>query len=404
VSASIPTFADLKARWPLLAGTAAVLVVGAVVLFAGSGQSKQQNARPPIPVAVAKVDKRDVPHMFDVAGTVESLHSVVIRTQVDGVLTSVEFKEGDQVAAGQLLATIDDRAAQAALAAAKAQLARDEAQLRTAERDLQRGKELVAKGAISEAAMDKYIAAADQFRAMVQMDRANVKKAEVDLSYTRIKSPVAGRVGIRRVDPGNVVRATDANGLVTVAQVDPISVVFPVAQAVLGDLRNDVNSNGGGQVEAFDRMTNQVLAHGRITAFDNAVDITTGTAKVRAEFDNKTEALSPGQFVAVRLRTAVSAGVLVVPTVAVRPGLDGNYVFRIKDNVAERVNVSLGYADDKVTVITTGLEAGDDVVVDGVSRLTPGAQVTIKETPQATKAKSAAAAPTLPQGSLMGMQ
>ncbi len=405
MSISIPSFAAVKVRWPLLAGSAAVLLVGGVILVSGAGQSKQQNTRPPVPVAVAKADRRDVPHMQEVAGTVESLHSVVIRPQVDGILTSVEFKEGDQVSAGQLLAVIDDRAAQAALASTKAELARDEAQLRAAEQDLLRGQELVSRGAVSQAAMDKYVAAADQYRAMVQMDKAKVKSAEVAVSYTRIASPVSGRVGIRRIDPGNVVRTSDANGLVTVAQVDPISVVFPVAQAALGDLRTDVSSAGGGLVEAFDRMTGEVLAIGHITAFDNTVDMATGTAKVRAEFANKSDLLSPGQFVAVRIRTGISQNALVVPTVAVRPGLEGNYVFRIVNNVAERVPVTLGYADDDVTVITKGLNVDDMVVVDGASRLNPGAAVTIKETPQADKAKSAAAATSsyaMPSGGLGG--
>ncbi len=408
MSITIPGLTVSKARWPLLAGSAAVLLVGGLILATGTGQSKQQNTRPAIPVAVAKVDQRDVPHVAEVSGTVESLHSVVIRTQVDGILTSVEFKEGDLVKEGQLLATIDDRATQAALAAAKAELARDEAQLRAAEQDLVRGRDLVARGAVSQAAMDKYVAAADQYRAMVQMDKANVKKAEVSQSYTRIVSPVAGRVGIRRVDAGNVVKTSDANGLVTVAQVDPISVVFPVPQSSLGELRADAGSLGGGKVEAFDRMTGAVLATGRITAFDNTVDMATGTAKVRAEFENKNDVLSPGQFVAVRIRTGVSANALVVPTVAVRPGLEGNYVYRIVNNAAERVSVKMGYSDDNVTVIAEGLSPGDMVVVDGASRLSPGSAVTVKETPQGDKAKTAAALPTAssraPVGGALGMQ
>ncbi len=402
MSISIPGLTVSKARLPLLAGSAALILVGGILLVAGSGQTKQQNTRPAIPVAVVKVDQRDVPHVAEVAGTVESLHSVVIRTQVDGILTSLEFKEGDQVKEGQLLATIDDRATQAALAAAKAELARDEAQLRAAEQDLQRGKDLVARGAVSQAAMDKYVAASDQYRAMVQMDKANVKKAEVNQSYTRIVSPVSGRVGIRRVDAGNVVKASDANGIVTVAQMDPISVVFPVAQGALGDLRNDAGSLGGGNVEAFDRMTGAVLATGRITAFDNTVDMATGTAKVRAEFENKSDLLSPGQFVAVRIRTGVSKGAFVVPAVAVRPGLEGNYVFRIVNNAAERVVVQLGYSDDNVTVIAEGLNAGDMVVIDGASRLSPGSAVTVKETPQGEKAKTAAAFGST--NSALGMQ
>jgi len=387
----------IKTRWPLALAT--IVVVASVTVFFGfSSTKKPPPARAPVPVAVATVELRDLPHFLEVAGSVESLHSVVIRPQIDGILTTAQFQEGDLASRGQLLATIDDRAFQAALAAAKGELARDKAQLRSAEQDLARSLELVQRGAVSRQVLDKQTSVVDQLKAAVQVGEAKVKTAEVNLSYTRIFSPVTGRVGIRRVDAGNFVRASDPNGLVSVAQIDPISVLFPVAQSVLGDLRADVNRSGGGGVDLFDRNTNEVLARGRITAFDNGVDQTTGTAKIRAEFDNKSERLSPGQFVAVRIRTGISSGALVVPAVAVRPGLEGNFVYRVVNNTAERVIITLGYTDDAFAVIAQGLNAGDVVVVDGASRLTPGASISIRESQSKAKSNAADSSAGLAQG------
>lgn len=367
-----------KARWPVV--VIALIAAGAAAYrFMPSGPATQEVRRPPIPVVVAAVERHDVPHTAEVAGTVESLHTVVIRPQVDGILTEIQFNEGDQVEDGQLLAVIDDRAFQAALAAAKAEVTRDVALLRAAEQDLIRSRELVQRGAVSQAMVDKQTAEVDQLKAAIQVAEAKVKTAEVNRSYTRITSPVRGRAGIRRIDPGNLVRSNDPNGLVTIAQVDPISVVFPAPQSILADLRAYSRTANGGTVEAFDRMSNQVLARGRITAFDNTVDITTGTAKVRAEFDNKNELLAPGQFVSVRILTGISEGALVVPAVAVRPGSEGNYVYRIVEGTAERVNIALGYTDDSIAVITDGLAEGDRVVTDGMSRLANGAHVTLRD-------------------------
>jgi RND family efflux transporter MFP subunit len=382
-----------KTRWPIF-GVALLAAGAAAYQFLPRGPSTQEVRRPAIPVVAVAVERHDVSHAAEVAGTVESLHSVVIRPQVDGILTEIQFNEGDQVEEGQLLAVIDDRAFQAALAAAKAEVTRDVAQLRAAEQDLVRSRELVQRGAVSQAMVDKQTAEVDQFKAAIQVGEAKVRTAEVNRSYTRITSPVRGRAGIRRVDPGNLVRSNDPNGLVTIAQVDPISVVFPTPQSILAALRAYSRTKNGGTVEAFDRMTNQVLARGRITAFDNTVDITTGTAKVRAEFDNKSELLAPGQFVSVRISTGISENALVVPAVAVRPGSEGNYVYRIVEGTAERVNVALGYTDDDIAVITEGLSEGDRVVTDGMSRLATGAHVTLREAGARGAGSSAASGAT----------
>lgn len=391
-------------RLPLIAGGASILLVGAVVFFTSSGESKQQVARPTVPVVTAQTEQRNIDHMIEVAGTVESLQSVVIRAQVDGVMTTVRFQEGDLVEAGQVLATIDDRSLQAALSASKAQLASDKAQLHEAEMNLARYQELVTRNAVSRQMLDNQVAVLGQRKAAVQMSEAAVKTAEVNLSYTRITSPVTGRVGIRRVDAGNYVRASDANGLVTVAQVDPISVLFPVPQDELAKLRQDAASAGGGTVQAFNRDTGELIAQGRISAFDNVIDAATGTAKIRAVFDNNPEKLSPGQFVAIRARTGMTPNALVVPAVAVRPGLEGQYVFRIVNNAAQRRDVKLGYTDGDVAVIAEGLDAGDQVVVDGMSRLTEGVAVKARQTDNNANTKAPKAKSELPGGPVMGMQ
>ncbi|WP_207796750.1 efflux RND transporter periplasmic adaptor subunit [Sphingomonas oleivorans] len=363
----------------MIASAGAIVGIGVAGAFvAGTGQSQQGPAAPPpVPVSTVHAEQRDVPHLVEAVGTVASLQNVVVRTQVDGILTQLFFREGDSVRKGQLLATIDDRALRAALAAAEAQLARDAAQLRMAELDLSRYRNLSERNAISRQTVDQQTAQVDQLRAAVQLDRANVDTARVNLSYTRIVSPVGGRVGIRRVDAGNLVRMGDADGLVSVAQVNPISVVFPVPQAALAHLQASVRSPGGAAVEAMDRESGASLGNGRIVAFDNAIDTGTGTARVRAQFENGAEQLSPGAFVSVRMRTGLTPNAIVLPAVAVRPGLEGHFVYRVRNGAAERVPVELGYANDELAVVARGIAAGDVIVSDGYSRLTSGSKVAI---------------------------
>lgn len=364
-----------------IGGIALVVVAGgSVALFSGAGQTQQVGAAPPpVPVSVVLVEQRDLPHLVDAVGTVESLQNVTVRSQVDGVLTRVLFKEGDLVAKGQLLATIDDRALSAALAAARAQLTRDEAQLRIAQLDLDRYRSLLERNAISRQTVDQQSAQVDQLRATVELDQANVDTARVNLSFTRIVSPVAGRVGIRRVDAGNLVRTSDVNGIVSVAQVNPISIVFPVPQAILGNVKANGQTRQGAVVEAQDRDSAKTLGTGRITAIDNALDPTTGTARVRAQFDNASERLAPGAFVSVRLRTGFTPGAVVVPAQVVRPGVEGSFVYRVRNGAAQRVPVQLGFSNDEVAVIARGLAPGDIIVSDGYSRLADGTKIALTD-------------------------
>lgn len=382
------------------AGAVVALGLGGLVYLWASANGPRQQVVSAIPVKTVEVARRDVAHQAEVVGTVESLQSVTIRAQVDGILTAVNFQEGDDIKAGQLLATIDDRALLAAVAGAKGQLARDSAQLNAAERNLERYRNLIARGTITQQAFDQQLATTEQLRASVQISQANLDMAEVNLSYSRIRSPVNGRAGIRRVDVGNMVRPADANGIVSVAQVNPISVVFPAPQTMLAALRASVGVAGGDVAEAIDRETGQTLAVGRITAFDNTIDAASGTAKVRAQFDNSSDRLAPGQFTAVRIRTGLSTNALVVPSSTVRPGLERPFVYRVASGKAERVDVVVGYADDDVTVVSQGLNEGDVLVYDGYSRLKPGTPV--KDVERVTPLGPSAA--TAASGDASGLQ
>jgi membrane fusion protein, multidrug efflux system len=346
--------------------------------LAAAGQTQAIAAPPPpVPVRTVLAELRDVPHEVDVVGTVESLQSVVIRPQVDGVLTELLFEEGQLVSQGQLLALIDDRTQQAALAAALAQRDRDLAQLRGAELDLSRYQSLVERDAISQQLLDQQRALVDQLRATAQLGSANIETARANLSFTRIVSPVSGRVGIRRVDAGNIVRTTDPDGIVSVAQVDPISIVFPVPQTQLTGLRVSANDPAGATVIAVDRDTGTELGSGIITAFDNALDTRSGTARVRARFDNASGVLAPGTFVAVTMRAGITEQGVVLPASAVRPGVEGRFVYTVVEGSARRVPVEVGYANDQVAVIESGVSPGDQVVSDGFSRLRDKAPVVV---------------------------
>lgn len=361
----------------LLAGALALVFI-AMLWAVSRGRSDTGPATPPpVPVEVVSAARRDVPHVVEAVGTVQSLQAVTVRTQVDGFLTRILFREGDTVARGQLLATIDDRALSATLAAAQAQLSRDQAQLRLAELDLERYVNLLDRDAIARQTVDQQRAQVDQLRAAVALGRANVNAARVNLSFTRISVPVSGRVGIRQVDQGNLVRTSDAAGIVTVTQMDPISIVFPASQSILARLAANRDDPDARVVEAIDRETGKTLGQGEILALDNQIDAASGTARVRARFPNGAETLTPGAFVAVRVRTGHSPGAIVLPANVVRPGVEGPFVYRVERGVARRVPVSLGFHNDAVAVIARGVSVGDAIISDGYSRLRDGSPVSI---------------------------
>lgn len=362
----------------------------AVVLLAAGGYrwsakgsekpAKQGNAgRSAVPVLVVAAEQRDVPQRISGIGTVQSMHTVVLRPQVTGVITEVLFKEGELVELGALLARIEDRSIRAALAEAQAEKTSREADLRIAELDLSRYGGLRDRSVIPRQTIEQQAALVEKLKATIQASEARIAAQRVQLSFTEIRSPVRGRVGIRRIDPGNLVQAGDESGLVTVTQVDPISIMFTLPQELLPRLRQATRSTQLVRVAAFDGNgngdRNEPLAQGRLTTLDNQIDVATGTLRLRAEFENDDGELWPGQFVTLQVETGVSVDAIVVPAHAVQQGLKGPFVYRVLNDKAEMAPVVTSYVDDEIAVIAEGIVPGDLVVVDGHSRLKPGAAV-----------------------------
>lgn len=363
------------------AGSIVVVVLIAWRLLAGSLAADPHEGPAPVPVSVTEVEQRNVPQLATGIGTVQSLHNVVLRPQVSGIVTEVLFTEGQQVKQGQLLARIDDRTIIANLRQAEAEKARNEAQLKAAKLDKSRYDNLLAEEAISRQTVEQQVAQVEQLEAAIRANEATIAAQQVQLSFTKITSPVNGRVGLRRVDAGNLVQVGATDSLVTVTQVDPISVIFTLPQELLTRVQGLTNGHSHAHVGAYDRDGGVLLAEGKLTTIDNQVDASTGTIRMRAEFVNKDGKLWPGQFVTVRLQTGVSDNALIVPARTVRQGLQGSFVFRVREQQAEVVPVQVGYRDDEIAVIQQGLAKGDSIVTDGHSRLTPNAKVTLVEGP-----------------------
>ncbi|MDH0645439.1 efflux RND transporter periplasmic adaptor subunit [Pseudomonas sp. GD03858] len=369
-----------------------VLAALALVLLAGVGAwlSLRQQApanRPSsaVPVRVVAVAQQDVPRYLSAIGSVLSLHSVEVRPQVEGVLTQVLVKEGQWVKEGDLLATLDDRAIRASLDQARAQLAQTQAQLQVGNVNLRRYQLLSTDDGVSKQTLDQQQALVNQLQATIKGNQAAIDNAAVQLSYTQIRSPVTGRVGIRNVDPGNLVRTSDTQSLFSVTQIDPIAVEFALPQQQLPVLQGLLESATPAEVEAYMDADGErsLLDKGHLTLIDNQVSANTGTVRVKAEFDNKHGRLWPGQLVTVRLRTAVDENALVVPPPVVQRGLDGHFVYRLDGDKVSAVPVKVVYQDSTLNIIA-GVKAGDRLVLDGQSRLKPGS--TIEVTPDAPAA------------------
>lgn len=366
------------------------LVVSVLIVLAGvatwsltrSGQTK--SALPAAtPVQVSRVVQRDVPRHLTAIGSVLSLHSVVIRPQVDGILNRLAVKEGQQVKIGDLLASIDDRAIRASLEQARAQLAQSQAQLQVAEVDLKRYRLLSEDNGISRQTLDQQQALVNQLKATILGHQAAVAAAQVQLSFTQIRSPLEGRVGIRVVDEGNFIRASDAQGLFSVTRIDPIGVEFSLPQDQLQTLQNLLQAPTAAKVQAFlgpDDATATVLGEGHLRLIDNQISATTGTLRAKAEFANAGQKLWPGQLVNIRIQTGLERNALVVPPIVVQRGLDQHFVYRVKGDSVESVPVELRYQDSELAIIT-GVNLDDVLVSDGQSRLKPGAKVEIIQAP-----------------------
>ncbi|AZF51425.1 Multidrug efflux system MdtABC-TolC, membrane fusion component MdtA [Pseudomonas sp. R4-34-07] len=374
-----------KRNTALLVGALLVLALAAWTL---TRPAKARLAAPSaIPVRVVSVAQQDVPRFVSGIGTVLSLHSVVIRPQIDGILTRLLVKEGQQVKAGDLLATIDDRSIRASLDQAKAQLGESQAQLQVAQVNLKRYKELSIDDGVSKQTYDQQQALVNQLKATVQGNQAAIDSAQVQLSYTQIRSPVSGRVGIRTVDEGNFLRMSDTQGLFSVTQIDPIAVEFSLPQQMLPTLQGLIAAPQKASVDAYlgadtDGQTGDLLGEGRLSLIDNQISSTTGTLRAKAEFPNSAQKLWPGQLVTIKIQTALDKNALVVPPTVVQRGLDSHFVYRLNGEQVEVVPVQVTYQNSELNIIK-GVQAGDVLVSDGQSRLKAGAQVQVlKEPPQ----------------------
>lgn len=375
----------MRTRTKLVISVLLLVAVAVAVKSALPKASTGKSAAPSgIPVHVVAVEQRDVPRFISGIGTALSLHSVVVRTQIDGVLTRLLVKEGQWVKAGDLMAQIDDRAIRASLDQAKAQLGQAQAQLHVAEVDLKRYKLLSVDDGVSKQTLDQQQALYDQLKATVQGNQAAIAAAQVQLSFTQIRSPVAGRVGIRTVDPGNFLRVSDAQGLFSVTQMDPIAVEFSLPQNLLPTLQQLLNAPAPALVNAYlsdHEQTGTLLAQGELRLIDNQVSASTGTLRAKAEFANARQTLWPGQLVTVKVQTTVDNAALVVPPEVVQRGLENYFVYRVNGDTVESVPVKVLYQDSELNIIEgvqpADIQAGTRLVRDGQSRLKPGARIEV---------------------------
>lgn len=330
----------------------------------------------PMPVVAAAAVAGDMPVQLNALGTVTPLATVTVRTQISGQLMRLGFTEGQEVAKGDFLAEIDPRPYQAALDSAQGQLVRDQAQLENAKRDLARYTRLVAERSIAEQQRDTQEALVKQLTGTVGIDQAQVETAQLNLAYCHIVAPVAGRVGLRQVDAGNYVQVSDPNGIVVITQLKPISVLFSLPEDDISRVAQRVAAGASLEVVAMDRSGTTKLATGKLATFDNQIDTTTGTFKLRAEFANADEVLFPNQFVNVRLIVDTLRGATIIPDAAVLRGAPGTFVYLVKaDHSVTAQKITLGPDDGQHVAVTEGLKPGDEVVTDGADKLRDGAKV-----------------------------
>ena len=335
---------------------------------------------PPQTVRVAEAGPGDMPIVIDALGSVVPLASVTVKTQISGKLMQVGFQEGQMVKEGDFLAQIDSRPFEATLAQAEGQLAKDTSLYQQALNDLARYQTLSKQDSIAHQQVDNQAFLVAQDKAAMATDQAQIDAAKLNISYTRILAPITGRVGFRLVDAGNYVQPSDSAGLVVITQLDPISVIFSTPEDNLPRITRRLNAGAKLPVTVLDRSNVKQLAVGELTTFDNQVDTTTGTFKLRATFANPENVLFPNQFVNTRLLVDTQTGVIVVPNAAVQLGQDGAFVYVVKDDSTVSIRkVTTGPSDTSRTVISSGLKAGEKVVIDGADRLREGSAVKIAQ-------------------------
>ncbi len=357
----------------------AVACVAAAVVFWRHGSSQTAKAAPPtVPVIVTEAAQQDVPIYYDALGTVQALNTVAIRAQVNGQIVSIDFRQGQEVQKGDVLARIDPAPFQAAFDQAVAKKSEDEAQLIDNEKDLARFKTLVIRNAETQQNVDAQQAKVDQTKATIDADQAAIEAARTQLNYATISAPIDGVVGFRQVDIGNIIHTNDINPLTVLTQIKPCTVIFTLPQSDLGPVR-EAMLHGTVSVLAFDQEDKQQLAEGKLLLINNQIDQNTSTIQLKAEFPNQDERLWPGEFVHIRILITTRKDAVTIPAVALQRGPDGFYVWVIKpDNTAEQRPIEAETVSEDLAIATKGLDAGERVVVDGQSRLDVGTRVAIR--------------------------
>jgi len=330
------------------------------------------------PVSVGEVRNRDVRFTVQAAGTLMALNTAVVRAKVDGELKALRFTEGQYVQAGQLLAEIDSRPFDAQLNQAQGQWARDTALLKNAELDLQRYQDLLSKDAIARQQVETQAALVRQLQGTVQADQAQIDLAKLQLSYTRVTAPISGRLGLKQVELGSLVRASDPNGVVSITQTQPMAVVFSVTEIHVPLIMRQLKLGKALAVEAWDRDQKIRLAQGRVSTTDNAIDVATGTLRLKATLDNRDGSLFPNQFANIRLQLDTLKNALVVPVQAVQRGAAGTFVYVVQaDNTVQVQAVQLEAMEGDWQAVTADLKAGQQVITDGADRLRSGSGVEV---------------------------
>ena len=400
-----PASAELRSRpgrRPRLRQGVAVIAVAALAaagIYLAAKHSGQPTAARfanagPLPVGVAPVTRGDMPITLTGLGTVTPLATVTVQSQISGQLMAVGFKQGQMVEKGQFLAQIDPRPYQVALEQAEGQLAKDQAALANDQVNLARYNKLVAQNSIAVQTRDTAAAQVRQDQATIQSDKAQIDAQKLNLAYCHIVAPIAGRVGLRLVDPGNYIQVGQSTGIVVITQMDPMSVIFSIPENSLSPVLARLRAGAGLTAYAYDQTESELLATGKLEAVDNQINTTTGTVNLRAIFANPKDLLFPNQFVNVRLLVDTLKNTLLVPNAAVQRGAPGTYVYLVEANNTVKVQpIKLGPAGTTEDAVMSGLAAGDRVVVDGADRLRAGAKVQIVAPPAGKPAAAAAAQP-----------